>query len=55
MITVTSTSFSLSSELSAASSTILTDEIHMEEEGVQVKVQEEEEIRETHGREQGEE
>ena len=32
------------------------DEVHMEEEGVQVKVQaEEEEIGETHGREQGEE
>ena len=31
-------------------------EVHMEEEGVQVKVQaEEEEIGETHGREQGEE
>ena len=32
------------------------DEVHMEEEGIQVKVQaEEEEIGETHGREQGEE
>ena len=32
------------------------DEVHMEEEGVQVQVQaEEEEIGETHGREQGEE
>ena len=32
------------------------DEVHMEEEGVQVQVQkEEEEIRETHGRKQGKE
>ena len=32
------------------------DEVHMEEKGAQVQVQaEEEEIRETHGREQGEE
>ena len=31
------------------------DEVHMEEEGVQVQVQAEEEIGETHGREQGEE
>ena len=31
------------------------DEVHLDEEKVQVKVQEEEEIGETHGREQGEE
>ena len=39
-----------------SASGILSDEVHMEEEGVQVQVQsEEEEIGETHGREQGEE